>query len=409
MLIVIFSSVIFSGCGKNYSDDDVIRHVQEQKTTIGDKEVEMIDLFDKVLDDVKWEQRKTERGLDFVVVRGTTKIKNKRVECEVIFYARVDHWSPPCEWSFFQIDGIDQFPVLESHRFIIQKYKGEDTKDVEDQFDIIPDQEECAQFFKDLLNYQRKGIDFDEKQYAKMLRDYKKGSQLQEIKEKGSSASDAEAAFLKLAEAIPQDEDVVEASQVDKYTVKITIRTKTIDYMALKNEYEKYAIKTMDEYSGTSTPSARVEDASEQYRVKKATALDENIKDFMRRYEVEHGNLVGSHLGRGELREKANEEYKKVIEEMPRKILDMVMKDSKLKFHTQEISMIIDWRNKPLYRDIIVDGETIHDKTMAQILDRSIFYNVGKVDITFGMPPSFRLFSEFYGRGFYGKTGSLSQ
>ena len=100
MLIVIFSSVIFSGCGKNYSDDDVIRHVQEQKTTIGDKEVEMIDLFDKVLDDVKWEQRKTERGLDFVVVRGTTKIKNKRVECEVIFYARVDHWSPPCEWSF---------------------------------------------------------------------------------------------------------------------------------------------------------------------------------------------------------------------------------------------------------------------------------------------------------------------
>ena len=58
ILIVIFSGVIFSGCGKNYSDDDAIRHVQEQKNTIDDKEVEMIDLFDKVLDDVKWERKK---------------------------------------------------------------------------------------------------------------------------------------------------------------------------------------------------------------------------------------------------------------------------------------------------------------------------------------------------------------
>jgi len=401
ILIVISSGVIFSGCGKNYSDDDAIRHVQEQKNTIDDKEVEMIDLFDKVLDDVKWERKKPQAGLDYVLVRGTTKINNKKVECEITFEARVSVWTA-LKFSFFRINGIEQ-PVYLGYEFIIKKYKGENVKAIEDQFDIAPDKEECAQFFKDLLNYQRKGIDFDEKKYTKMLREYKGKSHLQEIKEKGTSASDVEGAFLKLAEAIPQDEDVVEVSKIDDDSMKITIRTKAIDYVVLKSEYEKYAIKTMDEYSGSSKPSYSVGNASERYFGKKQIELDQNIKEYMRRYEVEHGNLVGCHPGRVELQQKAIEEYKKVTEEIPRKILDMVIKDSKLKLNTQEIVMVINWRDKKAYQDINVDGKTIHDKTIAQILDKSIFANVGRDDVVFEMSSSYSLFSKFYGHDIYWK------
>ena len=392
ILIIILSVAIFSGCGKNYSDDDGVRNVQEQKMEIDGKEVEMIDVFDKVFDNATWERKKTSDGLDFVIVRGTTEIRQKKVDCEVVFYTRVSVWDAR-KLSFFRINDIDQSALL-GYEYIIKKYKGENVKEVEDQFDIIPDQEECAQFFREVVNQQRKGIDFDEQQYTKMLRKYKEKSILQKIKEQGDRASYREMILLKFAEAIPQDEDVVEVSQIDKETMKITIRTKSIDYTALKNEYEKYAIKIIDEYNGSTTPSRTMEDAFKQYHIKRQEALDRNIKEYTRRYEEEHGNLVGYHIGREELKKKANEEYHKAIEDVQKKILDMVIRESKLKLHTKKIDMVINWRDQKSYQDINVDERTFRDKTIGQILDNSIFYNVEWSAYDSGNISSSSLFSE---------------
>ena len=61
------------------------------------------------------------------------------------------------------------------------------------------------------------------------------------------------------------------------------------------------------------------------------------------------------------------------------------------------------WRDKKAYQDINVDGKTIHDKTIAQILDKSIFANVGRDDVVFEMSSSYSLFSKFYGHDIYWK------
>ena len=55
--MILALSIILSGCGKSYSDDDMIRRVQQYKYTIGNEKIEMLDVLDKVFEDVEWGKR----------------------------------------------------------------------------------------------------------------------------------------------------------------------------------------------------------------------------------------------------------------------------------------------------------------------------------------------------------------
>ena len=88
--MILALSIILSGCGKSYSDDDMIRRVQQYKYTIGNEKIEMLDVLDKVFEDVEW--GKEEDDGERVVVRGTTKIHKEKVLCEVEFTSHASWW-----------------------------------------------------------------------------------------------------------------------------------------------------------------------------------------------------------------------------------------------------------------------------------------------------------------------------
>lgn len=372
--MILALSIILSGCGKSYSDDDMIRRVQQYKYTIGNEKIEMLDVLDKVFEDVEW--GKEEDDGERVVVRGTTKIHKEKVLCEVEFTSHASWW----EFTL-RMNGMEQKDDLASE-YIKKKYKGENVEKIEEQFDIPPNNEECVRFFKDLLAYRCQGIDFDENEYSKRLRAYKRPCDLQKIKAKGAGAETWETDFLALVNTIPRSEDAVEVSQIDRTNMKITIRTKALDYADLRNRYKKALMEMLDEYSGSLEASKTIEEAAGRYHRKQLLDLDRNSKEFLVMYQAQHGTLEGCAPGRVELTKKANDDYARIMREMPHKIFRAFMSANDLKMDTKEIVINIDWKN---------ETSSSREGTDA-VLDGAIFTNVGEG----GSPPSMNMFNAFY-------------
>lgn len=361
-------SFILSGCGKTYSDDDTIRKVQQYKYTIGNEKVEMLDVVAKVFEDAKWEKEDGDDGRVFA--RGAAEINKEKVMCELEFLAH-DSW-----WEFtLRMNGMEQKDDL-AGEYIKKKYKGENIERIEEQLQIPPNREECARFFKELLAYRCQGVDFDENKYSKSLRAYKTSCDLQKISAKGDGAEAKEADFLRLARTISRNEDVVEVSQIDRTNVRVTMRTKAIDHAELETRYEKTMIKTLDEFSGSLEASHTIKEAAEKYYRKRQADLDRESKEFLLNYQAKNGSLEGCAPGRVEFTKKANDDYVKIIAEMPHKIFQEFMRTNDLKTDGKEIVINIDWKKEHPFDGIAVDSHTVYGEGIDAVLDRAMFTNL---------------------------------